>query len=102
MAHGFAFALFPIVEEGAIEAVLENRAKGGDGARLYRDAAPAGGVDARGAISSRQGENAQAGPKVLLGVRTSGHDRFAQGGGRGSDLLGVGDERAGVHAAWRR
>ena len=68
MAHRFAFALFPIVEEGAIEAVLENRAKGGDGARLYRDAAPAGGVDARGAISSRQGEDAQAGPKALLGM----------------------------------
>ena len=55
-----------VVEEGAIEAVLENRAKGGDGARFYRDAAPAGGVDARGAISSRQGEDAQAGPKALL------------------------------------
>ena len=27
VAHGFAFALFPVVEEGAIEAVLENRAK---------------------------------------------------------------------------
>ena len=72
MAHGFAFALFAVVEEGAIEAVLENRAKGGDGARLYRDAAPAGGVDARGAISSRQGEDAQAGPKALLGVGASG------------------------------
>ena len=31
----------------------------------------------------------EAGPKALLGVGTSGHDRFAQGGGRGSDLLSV-------------
>ena len=53
-----------LVEEGAIEAVLEDRANGGDGARLDRNAAPASGVDARLVIGPRQGKDAQAGSKA--------------------------------------
>ena len=81
-----------LLEEGAIETVLEDRANGGDGSGLDRNAAPTRGVDARPAIGARQGENPQAGSKALFGMRAGDHDRFAQGGGRWADLLRVGHD----------
>ncbi len=47
VTDGLAVRTPVLVEEGAIEAVLEDRANGVDGARFDQNAAPAGGVHAR-------------------------------------------------------
>jgi len=45
-------AVGALVEEGPVEAVLQDRADRGDGSRLDRDATAAGGLEARLAISA--------------------------------------------------
>lgn len=57
--------------EGAIHAVLEDGADRGDGSRLDQNAAPAGRLDALGAVAFGQRQNAEAGAKALLGMPAS-------------------------------
>jgi hypothetical protein len=79
VAQGLVLERF--VQEGAIQAVVEDRADRGDGARLDEDAAPAGGVDALGAVAFGQRQNAQAGTKTLLRMGPGGDHGLEEGCG---------------------
>ena len=92
VAHGFAIAVFRLVEEGAVEAVLQNRSDGGDRTCLDRDAAPASGVHAGIVLGPGQGEDSEAGSKALFRMGPVGHDRLEQRGDRGDDFFAVGDQ----------
>src|SRR3546814_6384417 len=56
---------------------------------IYRQAAPAGGLDAHRAVGAGQRQDAEAGPEALLGMRLGAHDRRAQRLGGGAEGLGV-------------
>jgi len=76
-----------LVDEGALQAVLKDGADRGDGTRLDQKAAPAGGVDALGAVAFDQRQNAEAGAKALLGMRPGRDHGLKEGGGRRTDPL---------------
>jgi hypothetical protein len=68
VAQGVGFG--GLVEKGAIRAVLEDGADRGDGSRLDQNGAPAGRVDALGAVAFGQRQSAEAGTTALLGMRS--------------------------------
>src|ERR1700679_488305 len=84
-----------LVEESAIEAVLEDRADRGDGASLDQDAASAGGIEACIVVAPGQRQNAEAGAKALLGMRPRRDDGLEKRRGGGADLLAGGDQPSG-------
>src|ERR1700751_462385 len=93
VAQGLMFE--GLVDEGAIQAVLEDGADRGDGSRLDQKAASAGGVDALGAVAIDQRQNAEAGAKALLGMGPGRDHGLEEGGGRRTDPLAGGDHAGG-------
>ena len=81
-----------VVEESAIQTVLEDRTDRGDGAGLDEDAASAGGIDARVAVAPGQRQDTEAGAKALLGMRPGSDDSLEKGSGRGTDPLAGRDQ----------
>src|SRR5664279_1072379 len=60
-----------LVEKSAIKAVLEDRTDRGDRVSLDEDAASAGRIDARVVVAPGQRQDAEAGAKALLGMRSA-------------------------------
>src|ERR1700682_6056747 len=90
MAQGLVIGR--LVEEGAIEAAIEDRTDRGDGASLDQDAASAGRIDARIVVAPGQRQDAEAGAKALLGMRPGSDDDLEKRRGRWTDLLAGGDQ----------
>src|ERR1700676_2965769 len=93
MAQGLVIGR--LVEEGAIEAVIEDRTDRGDGASLDEDAASAGGINARIVVAPGQRQDAEAGAKALLGMRPCRDDGLEKRCGRGTNLLAGSDQSSG-------
>src|SRR3979411_2287311 len=90
MAQGLVIGR--LVEEGAIEAAIEDRTDRGDGASLDEDAASAGRIDARVVVAPGQRQDAEAGAKALLGMRPCSDDVLEKRCDRGTDPLASCDQ----------
>ena len=64
----------------------------GDGASLDEDAASAGGIDGHIAVAPGQRQDAEAGAKALLGMRSGSDDSLEKGSGRGTNPLAGRDQ----------
>src|SRR5260370_38396340 len=80
------------VKKSEMETVLEDRTDRGDGASLEEDAASAGCIEARIVVAPGQRQDAEAGTKALLGMRSCRDDGLEKRSGRGSNLLAGRDQ----------
>src|SRR4029077_18833286 len=71
--------------ESLVETVLEDRCDRAVGGHADVVAAPAGGLDARGAVAFDEAQDAEAGAEALLGVGLSLHDRLDERNRRWAD-----------------
>ena len=101
-ANAFVAILSCLVEEGPVEASLQDRPDRCDGACADRQTAPTGGVEAGGLKAPGQGQDADAGAEALFRMRPVGHHRFTERRDRGAEFRRGGHPLAGPGGGRKR